>query len=49
MVLEKIIVLLVDPSPGPVFAPLLVVELEILAPFKAICDAPIHIIFALVW
>jgi hypothetical protein len=49
MVLEHIIVLMVDLGPDLVFAILLVIELEILAPFWAIFDALTHLIFAPTW
>jgi hypothetical protein len=39
----------VDPSPNLVFVPLLVIELETLAPSWAIFDALAHLIFVLAW
>jgi hypothetical protein len=47
--LEQIIVLLVDFGLDFVFDPQLVVELQILAPFWAIFDAPTHLIFDPTW
>jgi hypothetical protein len=49
VVLEQIIVLLVDFGLDFVFDPQLVVELQILAPFWAIFDAPTHLIFDPTW
>jgi hypothetical protein len=42
MVMEQIVELLVDRDQNLVFTPLLIVELEILAPFCAIFDTPAH-------
>jgi len=49
MVLEHIVVLLVDPGPDLVFAPLLVIKLKILAPFWATSTSLAHLIFAPAW
>ncbi len=49
MVLKYIVVLLVDLGPSHVSVPLFVVELEILALFWAICDAPTHLISIPTW
>jgi hypothetical protein len=49
VLLEQIIVLLVDPSPSLVLAPLLPIELEILAPFYTISGALAHLISAPTW
>jgi hypothetical protein len=46
---EHIVVLLVDLGLGLVSIPLLVVELEILAPSWAIFNALAHLISALAW
>jgi hypothetical protein len=40
--MEQIVVLLVDLDQNPIFAPLLIVELETLALFWAIYDTPAH-------
>jgi hypothetical protein len=44
MVMEQITVLLVDPDQNLIFAPVLIIELETLAPFWAISNAPTHLI-----
>ncbi len=49
MVLEQIVVLLVDLGLGFIFAPLLPIELEILAPSYAIFNAPTHMISTPTW
>jgi hypothetical protein len=49
MVLEHIGVLLVDLGPSLIFILLLFSKLEILAPFWAIFDAIIHLIFVFAW
>jgi hypothetical protein len=49
MAMEHIVVLLVDPTQNPIFAPLMTIELKILAPSWAIFDAPIHLTSALAW
>jgi hypothetical protein len=43
MVKKQIVVLLVDPSQNLIFAPLLITELETLAPSWAIFDALAHL------
>jgi hypothetical protein len=48
MVLEQIVAFLVDLVLGPVSAPLLLVKIEILAPFWAISGVSSHMIYALV-
>jgi hypothetical protein len=47
MVLEHIVALLVDLVIDPIFAPLLPIGLEILAPSWAIYGAPAHLISSL--
>jgi hypothetical protein len=49
MVLEKIVVLLVDPSLGHIFSPLLVAKLEIQAPSWAISNVHAHLISTPTW
>jgi hypothetical protein len=44
MAMEQIVVLLVDPCQNLVFALLLTIELETLAPSWAISNAPTHLI-----
>ncbi len=47
--MEHIVVLQVDPSQNHVFVPLLVVEVETLAPSWAISNVLAHLIFAPTW
>lgn len=47
MVLEQIVVILADLGPSLIYVPLLVVELEILAPAWAIFHVLAHLIFVL--
>jgi len=49
MVLEQIIILLVNPSLGFIYAPLLATELEILAPSWAFSDVSTHLMFTPTW
>ncbi len=49
MVLKHIVVLLVDPCPGPISTPLLPIELEILALSWAISNALAHLISIPPW
>jgi hypothetical protein len=49
VVLQHIIILLVDLNLGPISTPLLVVEIEILAPSWAIFGAPTHLISTPTW
>jgi hypothetical protein len=49
VVWEHIVILLVDPIPNLVFAPLLTIEFKILALSWAIYDVPVHLISNPAW
>jgi hypothetical protein len=47
--MEQIVVLMVDPGQNPIYVPLLIVELEILASSWAIFYTPTLLTFAPTW
>jgi hypothetical protein len=49
VVMEQIVVLMVDPGQNPIYVPLLIVELEILASSWAIFYTPTLLTFAPTW